>query len=164
MNVEAVQGNTYNFSLTLAPDSAATYVKMTMVPANSEGGMAAFEGNPDMQKIIELGDWGETADGDQTFDEYRPSYDMKEFKSFPGVLGPTTNYFPWVAPTTGRYFMVILTNCDEPVLDDVQANMNVQTGQPIPGHEGASSCHGEFTLDLHAADMSLNLVNTKSHI
>ena len=157
MYMDAVQASTYEFTLSLADGSAATYVRMTMVPENFDlecmsTRRATWRPCPsDMEGMVVLGSWGETADGDETFEEYRPSYDMKEFRSFPGVLGPSTDTFSWVAPTSGLYYMVVTTNCDEPVLDDVEANMNLQTAQPIPGREGASSCHGEFTMELQVA-------------
>lgn len=40
----------------------------------------------------------------------------------------------------------------------MQANVDLTTGQPLPGHEHAAECHGSFHMDLHAADMSVRLI------
>ena len=40
----------------------------------------------------------------------------------------------------------------------MQANVDMTTGRPLPGHEHSAECHGDFTMGLHAADMSVRLI------
>jgi hypothetical protein len=45
-----------------------------------------------------------------------------------------------------------------PILDDVEANMDMTTMRLKPGHDGAMACHADWALDLHIEDMSVTMV------
>ena len=158
MSIQAVTGVTYKFTSTLGAGSSALYIRTTVVPKNSMGGAGSYDGNDKMQKEVVLGQWEDKADGDNTYHEFNSMYDMKQYKSFPGEADPTSDYFSWVAPGNGEYYVVFTANCDVPILDDVEANMDMTTMRLKPGHDGAMACHADWALDLHIEDMSVTMV------
>jgi hypothetical protein len=158
MSIQGVTGVTYKFTSTLGDGSSALYIRTTVVPKNSEGGVDSYEGNEHMQKDIALSQWEETAVGDHDYHQFNPSYDMKKYKYFPGETDPTTDSFSWVAPGNGEYYVVFTANCDVPIMDDVEANMDMTTMTMKAGHEHAMACHADWALDLIIADMSATAV------
>ena len=111
-----------------------------------------------MQKEIALSQWEETAVGDHDYHQLNPSFDLKKYKNFPGETDPMTDSFSWVAPGNGEYYVVFTANCDVPIIDDVEGNMDMTTMTMKAGHEGAMACHADWALDLIIADMSITAV------
>ena len=58
----------------------------------------------------------------------------------------------------GDYFVKFTSNCDVPLLGDVDGNMNLQTGRPLPGHEAAMGCHATWKMARTVEDKSAVVV------
>eukprot|EP01043_Picozoa_sp_COSAG02_P022655 COSAG02_NODE_1184_length_14008_cov_44.301963_6_plen_711_part_00 len=170
MSVQGIEGVTYTFNLDLLdPGRTGVYVKLTVHPEKAQGGAQAFSGNPDMEREIKLGDWVITEPDHHSYEDLNPDYDVREYKN-PGLghwlcVGscrlspdgrseqfPTAGHWKWTAPASGDYYVTISSNCDVPVLDDVESNYDLNRGQQIPGHEGALGCQSSFGMSVHAED------------
>lgn len=170
MSVQGIEGVTYTFNLDLLdPTRTGIYVKLTVHPEKAQGGAQAFSGNPDMEREMKLGDWDITEPDHHSYEDLNPDYDVREYKN-PGLghwlcVGscrlspdgrsqqfPTAGHWKWTAPASGDYYVTISSNCDVPVLDDVESNYDLRTGHLIPGHEDSLTCHSSFGMSLHAED------------
>jgi hypothetical protein len=145
MALTGVAGATYDFGLALAADSAPAYFKLTVVPADTEGGDRTFDGDEHMQKEIVLGGWPAAVADHHTYAEANKDLDLKEYRNFHTEF-PREDSFAWVAPSDGDYFVVVTANCDVPLLDDVEANF----GPPMTGSNCDAQCvpryaNGHFT-------------------
>jgi hypothetical protein len=58
----------------------------------------------------------------------------------------------------GDYFVKFTSNCDVPLLGDVDGNMNLQTGRTLPGHEAAMGCRATWKMALTVEDKSAVVV------
>ena len=153
--VMAISGRalaTYTFNFELQGDTPASYVKLAASPRTAQGGGNAFAGNPDMMREIRLGTWIETIPSHHPFVEYNPEYDIKEYHTFPGEEDATTGHWKWVCPADGDYFITITSNCDEAIMDDVEANL--EGGQPS---EGSASCEARWSMSLHVEEEATEL-------
>ncbi len=147
--ITGIPGATYTFNLALrGADASASYVKIAATPRSAQGGADAFAGNSNMMREISLGSWEPTGESHHNYHEYNPDYDMKDYHNYPGRESATTGHWKWVCPTAGEYFIVITSNCDVPVLDDVEANVD-STNRPMTG---TMSCDTSWTMDLHVED------------
>ena len=148
--IAGISGATYTFSLALrGVDTSASYVKITATPRSAQGGADAFEGNSNMMREISLGSWEATGESHHNYHEFNPDYDMKDYHNYPGRESAATGHWKWVCPAAGEYFIVVTSNCDVPVLDDVEANLDSSTGMPVTG---TVSCDTSWTMDLHVED------------
>ena len=171
-------GATYTFNLDLLdPSHDGVYVKLTVHPDKAQGGAEAFSGDADMEREIKLGDWDRTQPGDHNYEESYPDYDIREYRnpSFGdwqcvGSCGVSPDgmsdqyaragHWKWTAPADGRFFVTITSNCDVPVLDDIEANIDMQASPPHerPGHEGSQICQSSFGMSLHVEDEQTTLI------
>ncbi len=150
MAITGIPGATYTFNLALrGVDASASYVKIAATPRSAQGGADTFVGNSNMMREISLGSWEATGESHRNYHEFNPDYDMKDYHNYPGRESAATGHWKWVCPAAGEYFIVVTSNCDVPVLDDVEANLDPTTNRPAPG---AASCDTSWTMDLHVED------------
>ena len=102
-------------------------------------------GGPAMSHAFKLGSWAAKAEGDASYEETNPNYDMETFEHFPGLQAPSSDSWQWEVPRKGTYYAVAYTNCDVPILDDVNSNLDAATGLP---KDGASDCKSTFSLTV----------------
>lgn len=149
MSITGVPGATYTFNLALrGAEPAASYVKIAATPRGAQGGADAFAGNSNMMREISLGSWQATEESHHNYHEFNSEYDMKDYHNYPGRESAATGHWKWVCPAAGEYFIVVTSNCDVPVLDDVEANVDA-SGLPVAGTE---TCETSWTMDLHVED------------
>lgn len=68
---------------------------------------------------------------------------------YPGRESAAAGHWKWVCPAAGEYFIVITSNCDVPVLDDVEAHLDPMTQLPTAD---TVSCETSWTMELHVED------------
>jgi hypothetical protein len=150
MAVSGIAGVTYTFNLALGgADASASYIKIAASPRSAQGGGDAFDGNPNMQREISIGTWEPTAESHHTYHEFNPDYDIKDYINYPGRESAQTGHWKWVCPTAGEYFIIITSNCDVPVMDDVEDHINPATRMPNPD---SVSCDSSWSIGLHVED------------
>ena len=130
-------GATYTFKFNLK-GKTASYIKLVAAPANPDAkhsisSAGAFSDHPGMSEKFVLGDWGKKRPGNQAYDQYNPDFDLQQYEMFPDERYPTDHTWEWVAPSNDDYVLIITSNCDVPMMDDVQSNIGkMRSVLPLP--------------------------------
>jgi hypothetical protein len=153
MAISGVPGATYTFNFALQGDVAASYIKVAASPRSAQGGGNTYAGNPDMMREVKLGSFDPTLPSHHTFHETTPDYDLKEYETFPGADYAATGHWRWVCPAAGEYFITLTSNCDVPVMDDVESHLGAN-GQPA---QDSIHCSTSWSMDLHVEEMATEM-------